>query len=62
MVIDQRVDIVELDPGSLLRSGRSRVPAVGFSPTTVMNLAELLDAYVDQIARGVSFVTDRGHL
>ena len=63
VVVDQRVDVVEADPGS--RSGRRSAPccaAVGPPAAAVGDPAELLDVHVDQLAGPVAFVADRGGL
>ena len=62
VVIDDGVDVVEPDPGLLLRRGRAHLAAMGSPAAAVGDPPDLLDVHVDQLAGPVAFVADRGGL
>ena len=62
VVIDHGVDVVEPDPGSLLRRGRAHLASVGPPATPVGDPPDLLDVHVDQLTGPSTFVAHRGGL
>ena len=59
MIVDHRVHVVVADPRSLAGTGGAHLSAVGFPPSAVGDLADLLDVDVDQFAGAVTFVAHR---
>jgi len=61
-IIDDGMDVVEPDPGFLLRRGGTHLPAMRAPAPAIGDPPDLLDVHVDQLTGTVAFVTHRGGL